>query len=105
MSSRLVAWCLVLLAAFVQSTAIRAADQKLEPLKSAPTGLSAEVAEEGKNLLSRMPRLAAHRELRKKYQDLVDGKLDVKDFTKARKKILAGLNHPPSAASAWSRLP
>jgi hypothetical protein len=44
MSSRLVAWCLVMLAALVHSTAARAADQKLEPLKSAPAGLSAEVA-------------------------------------------------------------
>lgn len=37
-------WCLLMLAGLVPSTAARAADQKLEPLKSAPAGLSAEVA-------------------------------------------------------------
>jgi len=51
--------------------------------------VAADIAEEGKNLLTRMPKLAAHRDLRKKYQDLVDGKLAVNDFAKARKKILA----------------
>src|SRR5262249_5881462 len=55
--------------------------------------ISSETAEEGKNLMNRVPRLAAHRNLRKKYQDLVDGKLSADDFAQARKKILAGLKY------------
>jgi C-terminal peptidase prc len=45
-------------------------------------------AEEGKNLLGRMPKLEAQRELRKEYQALVDGKVGLDKFEEARAAIL-----------------
>src|SRR5262249_33624866 len=50
--------------------------------------IGAELAEEGKELLSRMPKLKALRELRKEYQKLVDGG-SAEKFQDARKEILA----------------
>jgi C-terminal peptidase prc len=50
--------------------------------------VSKEFAAEGKNLLSQMPKLEAQRSLRKKYQELADGKLTAADFDKERTKIL-----------------
>jgi C-terminal peptidase prc len=52
--------------------------------------LPREVAEEGHNLLSRMPKLEAQQELRKAYQKLVDGKATLAEFQTERKDILAG---------------
>ncbi|HEY7425132.1 MAG TPA: S41 family peptidase [Gemmataceae bacterium] len=46
--------------------------------------------EEGKTLLSRMPRLEAQRNLRKQYQALIDKKIDLDKFTAKRDTILAG---------------
>jgi C-terminal peptidase prc len=45
--------------------------------------------EEGKTLLSRMPRLEAQRNLRKQYQALLSGKIDVDKFKEERDAILA----------------
>jgi C-terminal peptidase prc len=45
-------------------------------------------AEEGKNLLARMPKLEAQRELRKEYQALADGALTPEKFAEARTAIL-----------------
>jgi carboxyl-terminal processing protease len=45
-------------------------------------------AEEGKTLLARMPRLEAQRKLRKEYQALLDGKIDLDKFKSLRKAIL-----------------
>jgi len=45
-------------------------------------------AEEGKTLLERMPRLEAQRKLRKDYQALLSGKIDLEKFTSERKKIV-----------------
>src|SRR5262249_7218526 len=50
--------------------------------------LGDEMTKEGKQLLSQMPRLASQRELRKKYQELAEGKLPVADFLAARQRIL-----------------
>ena len=50
----------------------------------------ADYAEEGKTLLSRMPRLEAQRNLRKQYQALIDGKIDLDKFVSERKGILDG---------------
>jgi C-terminal peptidase prc len=47
-----------------------------------------EFAEEGKTLLSRMPKLKAQQELRKEYQRLADGAVAVADFVKEREEIL-----------------
>jgi len=46
-----------------------------------------ELAAEGKALLSRMPKLKNQQELRKKFQELADGKLAAADFTDAAKDI------------------
>ncbi len=50
----------------------------------------AEYAEEGKTLLENMPRLEAQRNLRKQYQALLDGKIDLDKFVAERDRILAG---------------
>jgi len=50
--------------------------------------LDKQIAEEGHNLLSRMPKLEAQQSLRKVYQKLVDGKIDVAAFTTERKTIM-----------------
>jgi C-terminal peptidase prc len=50
-----------------------------------------EYAEEGKTLLARMPRLEAQRNLRKQYQALIDGKIDLDKFKAQRDDILAGM--------------
>lgn len=50
--------------------------------------LEKEVAEEGHNLLSRMPKLEAQQNLRKVYQKLVDGGADLETFAAERKTIL-----------------
>jgi C-terminal peptidase prc len=50
--------------------------------------VSAKFAEEGKHLLARMPRLEAQRSLRKEYQQLVDGRIDMDTFTTRREAIL-----------------
>ncbi|MGH7170085.1 MAG: caspase family protein, partial [Gemmataceae bacterium] len=48
----------------------------------------AKFADEGKTLLSRMPRLEAQRKLRKEYQALLNGKIDLDKFSSQRKAIL-----------------
>lgn len=50
--------------------------------------LGEEMTKEGQQLLSQMPRLGSQRELRKKYQDLADGSMDVPNFLAARQRIL-----------------
>lgn len=55
-----------------------AADQKLEKL----------VAEEGHNLLTKMPKLEAQQSLRKAYQKFADGAIDLGAFNTERKNIL-----------------
>lgn len=50
-----------------------------------------EVLTEGRGLLSRMPKLKVQQDLRRKYQDLVDGKLPVADFSTARNELKASV--------------
>lgn len=50
--------------------------------------LPKELAEEGHNLLERMPKLEAKQELRKAYQKLADGTIDVAALTARRKEVL-----------------
>jgi carboxyl-terminal processing protease len=49
----------------------------------------ADYADEGATLLARMPRLEAQRKLRKEYQAMIDGKIDLDKFTARRDAILA----------------
>jgi C-terminal peptidase prc len=52
--------------------------------------LSKELADEGRELLSRMPKLESQRQLRKDYQQLVDGTLKLEKFTEKRDLIVEG---------------
>src|SRR5262249_6920612 len=62
-----------------------------------------EAAEEGRALLTRMPKLKAQQDLRKKYEDLADGKLSAADFKSARDAIKAGMKLPADAAETFAR--
>ena len=64
--------------------------------------ISKEYATEGQKLLERMPKLEAQRTLRKKYQELVDGKLSPDDFDKARADILDTTKLKRSQALAFA---
>jgi C-terminal peptidase prc len=60
--------------------------------------ITAEMATEGKKLLARMPKLKTYQDLRRSYEQLVDGKIDVDEFTKKREHSLAELKLKRSAA-------
>ncbi len=64
--------------------------------------IPAKVAEEGRQLLSRTPRLESQRELRKDYEKLAEGDETVDDFTKDRDKILAGTKLPAAVAEKFA---
>jgi carboxyl-terminal processing protease len=58
---------------------------------------------EGKLLLERMPRLEAQRKLRKQYQDLTDGTITLKGFTKNRDEILEATKINEIEATRWAK--
>jgi C-terminal peptidase prc len=64
--------------------------------------ISEELAKEGKDLLSRMPKLKNFQNLRRNYEQLVDGKLSVEDFNNGRKKIVEGAKLKRSAAFGYA---
>ena len=53
--------------------------------------LDKKIADEGHGLLARMPKLEAQQSLRKAYQQLVDGKIDVAAFNTERTNILESM--------------
>jgi C-terminal peptidase prc len=57
---------------------------------AAEKNLSTQLTDEGRQMLSRMPRLEVQRDLRKAYQRLADGTLTVDQLEKERATILAG---------------
>ena len=65
--------------------------------------ITGEIAEEGRKLLGRMPKLRTQQELRKQYQQLVDGKLDVEQFLNDREKVLADRKLDREEAEAFAR--
>ena len=65
--------------------------------------VSKDLAGEGKDLLTRMPKLKAVRELRKKYQDLADGKLAPDDFVKERDAIKDGMKVSSDDAEKYAK--
>jgi C-terminal peptidase prc len=69
-----------------------AADQKL----------AKDLTDEGIKFLSRMPKLEAHRSLRKEYQQLADGTLTVDKFLKDRDKILADMKLDSADAATFA---
>lgn len=64
--------------------------------------ISAEMAIEGRELLSLMPKLKAHQDLRKKYQKLVDGTVTPENFAKERRDLLDGLKVKPGYAREYA---
>ncbi len=63
---------------------------KLEQLKK-ENKITPALAEEGHNLLSRMPKLEAQRKLRKEYQQLTDGTLALDKFMEKRETLVDGM--------------
>lgn len=63
--------------------------------------LGKEVAAEGKQLLARMPRLKAMQELRKKFQSLADGAIQVNEFATAAEAIRKGMVLPEEDITAF----
>ena len=64
--------------------------------------LDPKLAEEGHNFLGRMPKLEAQKKLRKAYQQMADGKLDVAGLTAERKTVLDETMLPESAATKFA---
>jgi C-terminal peptidase prc len=65
--------------------------------------INGDLAEEGRQLLERMPKLEAQRSLRKAYQELVDGRIDLDKFTSTRQQILADRKLKRTAALKFAR--
>lgn len=61
-------------------------------------------AEEGRTLLSRMPKLKAPQELRKRFQELADGVLDAEKFTAERSRIKASMELSAEDADKYVRI-
>jgi len=66
--------------------------------------LSKDIAEEGHELLLRMPKLEAKQSLRKAYQKLVDGKVDLAGFQNERKDVLAATRLTERDADSFARM-
>ncbi|HKB35667.1 MAG TPA: S41 family peptidase [Gemmataceae bacterium] len=64
--------------------------------------LSEKVGDEGRELLERMPKLQAQRDLRKAFQELVAGNVAVEEFQKTYDKILEGTKLDPDAAKGFA---
>jgi C-terminal peptidase prc len=64
--------------------------------------LTPEFAAEGKDLLSRMPKLKAYQDLRRQYQRLVDAKLTTEQFAKERGQILSAMKLGSKAAKDYA---
>jgi carboxyl-terminal processing protease len=62
----------------------------------------ADLIDEGRTLLARMPVLKAKQELRKAYQGLVDGKLEMKDFQAKREAIIASTRLKQTEANLFA---
>lgn len=66
--------------------------------------LAKDIADEGHNLLLRMPKLEAQQTLRKVYQKLADGKIDVAGFENERKELLASIVLPERDADNFAQM-
>jgi C-terminal peptidase prc len=65
--------------------------------------LAPDVVQQGKALLSRMPKLEAQRKLRKEYQALTDGKEPVDKFLANRAELLKGMSLTHDSAREFAR--
>src|SRR5262249_41485893 len=66
--------------------------------------LSAEVTEEGVNLLNRMPKLEAQQRLRKAYQKLADGGFSPAEFKEERDAVQALTRLPDRDAESYATM-
>ena len=64
--------------------------------------LSQELASEGQQLLSRMPKLKAYQNLRKEYEALADSKIDLDRFSANREAIISGMKLDRAAARNYA---
>src|SRR5262245_21747102 len=64
--------------------------------------LTPALAEEGQNLVARMPKLEAQRKLRQQYQKLADGAIEVKEFLDNRENLIGGMKLQRSAAEEYA---
>ena len=76
--------------------------EKFEQLVQANT-IQSPFVEEGRALLERMPTLKKKQELRKAYQQLVDGKSDLATFTNVRENILESMKLREADAAQFAR--
>ncbi|MFM7151056.1 MAG: S41 family peptidase [Gemmataceae bacterium] len=75
---------------------------KFEQMVKDGTVKEASQAEEGRVLLERMPILKSKQELRKAYQSLVDGQLDMKAFEEKREAIIASTKLKQTEANLFA---
>ncbi len=66
--------------------------------------LPKDAVEEGVKLLSRMPVLKNHQELRKKYQELIDAKLSMEEFLASRAKLAEAMVLPAKDAATFTQV-
>jgi carboxyl-terminal processing protease len=64
--------------------------------------LKEELTQEGRTLLAKMPLLENQQQLRKKYEELADGKLPLADFKAERDKLIAAGALPRADAEAFA---
>lgn len=80
----------------------RKRSEKFEELVKEAKLKDADQIAEGRAMLERMPVLKAKQELRKAYQGMVDGKLEMKDFEAKREAILASTKLKPSDGNMFA---
>jgi C-terminal peptidase prc len=81
------------------------AEQRLDRFKdiAGKFGVAKDVVAEGERFLTRMPHVKYQQELRKRYQDLADGKIKVPDFIRARNQIEQDIRLPREDAVEYAR--
>jgi carboxyl-terminal processing protease len=80
---------------------VEATIKKLDELATQQK-LEKDVVEQGRLLLSRMPKLKALQELRKDYEKLTEGNLAVNDFLETRTKLMEGMKLARDAANSYA---
>jgi C-terminal peptidase prc len=84
-------------AAFAVDARLRKFEELVKTLN-----LSQEIAREGRELLTLMPRFEAQRNLRKRYQELVEGKITLDQLLKDRETYLTRMKLPRRAAEEFA---
>ncbi len=84
--------------------ALESVEKRLQSFKAlvAKHQLSKELQEEGNKLLGQMPRYEAQRLLRQKYVELIDEKINLKDFLAFREKNIASAAYSREKAEAFA---